>query len=77
VDGKGGSDGRRYIQTGEFEMQPTTVRELIAKLEKLPVDAPVVLASDEEGNDFGLLAQVETDANGNVILWPASGTVDF
>jgi hypothetical protein len=57
-------------------MQPITVKELIAKLQKLPQNAAVVLSSDEEGNDFGLLANIEKDENGNVILWPASGTVE-
>lgn len=30
----------------------TTVSELIARLEKLPQDRPVILARDEEGNCF-------------------------
>ncbi len=57
-------------------MKPTTVRELIAQLAKMPFDAPVILSSDEEGNDFGLLVKIEKDENSNVILWPASGTVE-
>lgn len=56
-------------------MKLTTVKQLIAKLQKLPADAPVILSCDEEGNDFGLLASIEVDDNGNVIMFPAQGTV--
>lgn len=56
-------------------MKPITVQELIEQLKKQDPAAPVVLASDEEGNDFGILYRVETDPGGAVILWPASGTV--
>ena len=58
-------------------MKTITAFELITLLAKMPRNAPVVLSSDEEGNDFGILAKVEKDENGNVILWPASGTVEM
>lgn len=53
-----------------------TVKELSEALKAYPQDAKVVLSSDEEGNDFGLLFSMEKDLNGNLILWPASGTVE-
>lgn len=49
-----------------------TVLELIAKLGELPLDAPVILASDDKGNDFYALDKVELAESGRVVLWPAS-----
>jgi len=36
-----------------------TVKELIAELKKLPNDLEVLLSSDEEGNGFGQLCDVD------------------
>jgi hypothetical protein len=47
-----------------------TVLELIAKLGKFPLEAPVILAFNEHENDFLGLATLELDEGGNVILWP-------
>jgi hypothetical protein len=47
-----------------------TVLELIAKLGKFPLEAPVILASNEHENGFLGLATLELDEDGNVILWP-------
>lgn len=52
-----------------------TVEELIKALQKYPKDAKVILSSDEEGNDFGLLGMVDSDDN-RPILFPMSGTVE-
>jgi len=57
-------------------MSAMTVEQLRDKLALMRRDAMVILSSDEEGNGFGVLWNVEEDANGNVILWPASGTVE-
>jgi hypothetical protein len=56
-----------------------TVKELRIKLfsMKLSDDAPVILSSDEEGNEFGVLGKMEKDDLGNLILWPVSGTVEM
>lgn len=48
-----------------------TVLELIAKLGELPLDAPVILASDDQGNAFHALDKVELAESGRVVLWPA------
>lgn len=57
--------------------QAFTVRQLRAVLETLPGDATVILSSDEEGNAFGVLFGIEKKDNGNVIFYPASGTVEL
>lgn len=49
-----------------------TVLELIAKLGKFPLEAPVILALNEQGNDFLGLNNLELDESGSVILWPES-----
>lgn len=54
-----------------------TVKELIEALKVYPQDAKIVLASDEEGNDFGVCFSTEQDSKEAVILWPASGTVEM
>ena len=56
-------------------MKPITVQELIEQLKKQDPAAPVVLALDEKGSDFGILYRIEIDPNGTVILWPAESTV--
>ena len=53
-----------------------TSSQLVKVLRAYPPDAIIVLSADEEGNDFGLLVSTEQDENGNIILWPASGTVE-
>lgn len=53
-----------------------TVKELINVLNAYPQDAMIVLASDEEGNDFGVCFSAEQDSKDAVVLWPASGTVE-
>jgi hypothetical protein len=54
-----------------------TKKDLLDALKDLPDNTPIVLSSDEEGNDFGVLWSIEVDENGNAILFPASGTVSF
>jgi hypothetical protein len=49
-----------------------TVLELIAKLGKFPLEAPVILASDKQGSLLLGLDTLELDASGSVILWPAT-----
>ena len=51
-------------------------KQLLKELENISDDAVIILSSDEEGNDFGVLWGVEIDGD-NVILFPASGTVEF
>ena len=53
-----------------------TASQLAKILQAYPPGALIVLSADEEGNDFGLLVSTEQDENGNIILWPASGTVE-
>lgn len=53
-----------------------TVGELIAKLEKFPVDMQVAQSIDEEGNSFHNNIDVE-ESNGIVILWPAGYGLDL
>ena len=53
-----------------------TVLELIAKLGELPLDAPVILASDDKGNAFHALDKVEFAESGRVVLWPAPKHTD-
>lgn len=54
-----------------------TVADLIRVLQAYPQNATVVLASDEEGNDFGVCVKADQDSKEAVILWPASGTVEL
>ena len=54
-----------------------TKKQLLKKLEKIPDNVDIILSSDEEGNDFGILFSIEQDENNNVILWPATGTVEM
>ncbi len=49
-----------------------TVLELIAKLGELPLDAPIILASDEAGSTFLGLHKLELVEGSRVVLWPAS-----
>lgn len=56
--------------------KPLTLRELKAILNKvkgtLALDRPVLMSSDEEGNDILKLWGVEIeDKGGQVTLWPA------
>jgi len=53
-----------------------TVGALLKVLTSLPQDINVVVSSDEEGNEFGLLFRVE-QADDCIILYPASGTVEM
>jgi hypothetical protein len=53
-----------------------TVLELIAELGKFPLDAPVLLTSDELGTNFFGLSKLELEEGGNVILWPGPSTTD-
>lgn len=53
-----------------------TVLELIAELGKFPLDAPILLTSDEKGSIFFGLHNLELAESGSVILWPASPTTD-
>ena len=52
------------------------VGALLKVLTSLPQDYNVVLSSDEEGNDFGLLFRVEKQDD-CIVLYPATGTVEF
>lgn len=66
-----------YHQT---KNQSPTVQQLIDYLLTQPPDALVVLMSDEEGNDQGVLGQAsEGDPNHPpvVFLWPVNGTVEM
>jgi hypothetical protein len=47
-----------------------TVLELIARLGKFPLEAPVIVASSEQNNSFLGLNILELDESGSVILWP-------
>lgn len=47
-----------------------TVLELIAQLGKFPLEAPVIVASSDQSNNFLGLGTVELDESGSVILWP-------
>jgi hypothetical protein len=49
-----------------------SVLELIAELGKFPLDAPVLLTSDESGAAIFGLRSLELAESGSVILWPAS-----
>jgi hypothetical protein len=53
-----------------------TVLELIAELGKFPLDAPILLTSDEKGSIFFGLQNLELAESGSVILWPSSTTTD-
>jgi hypothetical protein len=53
-----------------------TVLELIAKLGKFPLEAPVILASDEKGSSFLGINTLELDESGGVILWPATSSAN-
>ena len=53
-----------------------TVLELIAELGKFPLDAPVLLTSDEHGTTFFGLHNLELAESGSVILWPHPNTTD-
>lgn len=58
-------------------MPKYSVKQLIEELQGLPEETKIVLASDEEGNDFGLLWSVEHDPDGKIVyLYPATGTFD-
>jgi hypothetical protein len=53
-----------------------TVLELIAELGKFPLDAPILLTSDEKGSVFFGLQNLELAESGSVILWPSSPPKD-
>lgn len=53
-----------------------TVKELINVLKAYPQNAMVVLSSDEEGNDFGVLGAIDQDSKDAIVMFPMSGTVE-
>lgn len=53
-----------------------TVLELIAALGRFPLDAPILLTSDEKGSIFFGLQNLELAESGSVILWPSSTKTD-
>ena len=53
-----------------------TVLELIAELGKFPLDAPILLTSDEHGTLFFGLHNLELSESGSVILWPQPSNID-
>lgn len=51
-----------------------TVEWLMQQLLPLPANSYIILSSDEEGNDYGVLGKTE-QTDGAFILYPMSGTV--
>jgi hypothetical protein len=51
-----------------------TVRQLLKLFNKVNPDLQVILSGDEEGNDFGLLSEIEYD-NKNLILIPGGQSI--
>ena len=49
-----------------------TVLELIARLGELPLEAPVLISTDENEKEdhFAGVGKLELDASGNVLLYP-------
>lgn len=52
-----------------------TVLELIAQLGKFPLEAPVIVAPNEQNSNFLGLNTLELDESGNVILWPDGSSI--
>ncbi|MCK9369554.1 hypothetical protein M0R04_06575 [Candidatus Dojkabacteria bacterium] len=47
------------------------VKELRAALKGLPSNKTIIMASDEEGNNFNNIHEVAIDELGNPIIWPS------
>lgn len=67
---------RRECPLHGHMVRKITVKALRQMLLKYPDNAIVILASDEEQNDYGVLGQVQ-DFDGNVVLIPIANSVEI
>jgi hypothetical protein len=71
------------MKAGSFarkDNKPLTLRELKGILSLVKTEAslnlPIMLSSDEEGNNFHHLWSVDVDAVGQVTFWPAGPSLE-